>query len=236
MEACNAEPSTVPSTCCFNQESPLHDTSKQACSSKTSEYIHGPGNLRNLQFLATGALSQHFPGLDPLDVALLVADSQRKSLKLKCISLPTLSDLCKLFLSEKFPMTDIESIIANRHDTEKKEHKIGCEVDIESYLKKLTHKKVTITVTRLDREVIELWTKTHWSQLDPYSDLDNETISELDADKSESEAQSSEAHSIEVHQHSNLGQPVSMGGHILRSRKRHYTMNRPHRESAHKFY
>ena len=45
---------------------------------KSSEYSYGPAIPHNLRTLATSALSNHFPGLDPLDVAVLFAKKPPK--------------------------------------------------------------------------------------------------------------------------------------------------------------
>ena len=98
------------------------------------------------------------------------------------------------------------------------------ELNFETYLKELAHKKVSVMISKLDDEVIQLWTKNHWSQIDPYSDLE-EVNSEITTSPSSEESDHQPV----------LENMISVGGHSLRQRKRMYTLNQPHRASAHSF-
>ena len=75
---------------------------------KSFEYSYGPCNPRNLRSLATSALSKHFPGLDPLDVAILVASIEPKCDKIKATSPSTLAHLCRESLNIEFLELDID--------------------------------------------------------------------------------------------------------------------------------
>ena len=93
--------------------------------------------------------------------------------------------------------------------------------DLTKYLHSLSlSRKACVMVPRLKREVVQLWTKTHWSQLDAYSDIE-ETGSELQVTPDDfSDDQ------LEVKY-----------SHNLRPRKRHYNIDRSRRPSSKdKFY
>ena len=104
------------------------------------------------------------------------------------------------------------------------------EVDFDTYLEKLALKrKVTVTLSKINQEMIQLWTKTHWSNLDHYSDLDEvrhtDTDDEVFAPKEEIKATVTCVHFN------------CIGGHRLRKRKRSYTTSRARRPfSENTFY
>ena len=129
---------------------------------------------------------------------------------------------------------DIESTITNLRRPSNNVSAPRNDVYFDVYLKNIACKKVTVTVTRLSAEIIQLWSKTHWSQLDPYSDLENETVTKT-TDKSGSCIGSSDLAQIEAPQSTNPVQTI-IGGHVLQKRKRHYNVDRPCRGGAHKFY
>ena len=79
-------------------------------------------------------------------------------------------------------------------------------MDLDAYLKDLAQKKVTVTITKLDKEVIQLWTKSHWMQIDPYSDLEEV--------KSDTLSTSSTA---VLDQQIGLDGAISVRGHSLRT-------------------
>ena len=88
-------------------------------------------------------------------------------------------------------------------------------------------------MSKLSIEVIQLWTKTHWSQLDPYSDIDEDTK----PDKSEKTTDPPTENPALISVKCQFSKDSTLlGGHALRHWKRHYTMDRPQRESAHTFY
>ena len=129
--------------------------------------------------------------------------------------------LCTNFLKDNFPKIDvdiknIQSIIT--------EHKKKIARQCETYLQSLGLKiKPVVIVSKLKPDSLNVEKKTHWSQIDPYSDLE-ETRSNPQNDNPDGVT------------HSGVYFDV-IGGHTLRKRKRSYQCNRLRREnSANKFY
>ena len=93
--------------------------------------------------------------------------------------------------------------------------------DFTKYLHSLSlSRKVCVMVPRLKREVVQLWTKTHWSQLDAYSDIE-ETSGELPVTPDEL---IDDQYEVKY-------------SHNLRPRKRHCNTDRSRRPSSKdKFY
>ena len=86
--------------------------------------------------------------------------------------------------------------------------------------------KSEVTLVRLKPEIIQLQCKTHWTTLDPYSDL--EEVS--DRGGSETPEGLSDTEPSGVH-------CSVVGGHVLRKRKRSYSAQRERRStSANTFY
>ena len=218
---------------CFNQTILPQEIPQKIAHLQSLEYSHGPSKPRNLCTLAMSALSHHFPGLDPLNVAVLFTQCQCKAVKSSQNSPHELKELCKLWLCENFPISDIYLALADLQTMTKNETNYCHEVNIDAYLKNQACKKVTVTVSKLSNEVIQLWTKTHWSQLDPYSDIDDEAKSDKSENATDPVAISP---MVDPKQSSSSQQSALIGGHVLRCRKRHYTTDRPHREGAHTFY
>ena len=140
------------------------------CTYKSFKYSHGPVSPWKLRTLATTTLSKHFPGLDPLDVALLFAKKSQMHENAGLSTPACLAQLCRDYMNVQYPELDVDLRIQQMTQAAKQVQ--SREIDLEAYLKELAQKKVTVMIPKLDREVIQLWTKSHWFQLDPYSDLE----------------------------------------------------------------
>ena len=172
--------------------------------SKWSKLYSGPTSPRNLRRLSTAALAMYFPGLDPLDVAILFSKKVCESSKLE----------------------KTEPVTTEVKDLKKEQIK---EINYDAYLTDLAaKKKVSVTISKLDDEVIHLWTKTHWLQLDPYSSLEEASTG------SPGETIETDMDTNKVQDQDNVSVPTT--GYILRQRKCQYTTERLRRNSAHKFY
>ena len=144
-----------------------------------------------------------------------------KELKQVSYQASYLQVLCTNFLKDNFPKIDvdiknIQSIIT--------EHKKKKTQQFETYLRSLDLKmKPVVSLSKLKLDSLNMEKKTHWSQIDPYSDLE-ETRSNPQDDNPV------------VMSHSGMYHDV-IGGHTLRKRKRSYQCSRLRREnSATKFY
>ena len=115
-------------------------------------------------------------------------------------------------MSAQYPDLDVDIHIQQM--TNKTKQAQCREIDLDTYLKELAQKRVTVMIPKLDREVIQLWTKSHWSQIDPYSDLE-ETKTDV----------SSTSSNEETEQQTGLESVNPLGGHALRCRKQRYTVN-----------
>ena len=124
-------------------------------------------------------------------------------------------------MNAQFPEIDLDTLVLQEKDKIKHLR----ELNFETYLKEPVHKNVSVIISKLNDEVIQLWTKNHWSQIDPYSDLE-EVHSENTTPPSSEESDYQPV----------LENMISVGGHTLRQRKRRYTLNRPCRANAHSFH
>ena len=130
----------------------------------------------NLCTLSTEALRKAFPDQDPFQVAKIYAEREQMVLsQLKVIvKINSFVELCTLRLPMSYPDVNIDDLMEAQKSTRVTQMvppKVNAGMNFEEYLKTLALKKVTVTVPKLDPDIIKLWTKTHWQFQDPYSDL-----------------------------------------------------------------
>ena len=190
--------------------------------------------LKKLKALSAAALHAYFPGKDPLAVANEIEKHRISKLK----SPVKLTLLCNSILKLKYTDDNIEKGMEYLRQLKSGDcKKIGEEVlpavtsenKLNRYLEALALKrKVSVVIPKLSTEVIQLKTKTHWSDIDPYSSLE-ECLSDEETKLVDNTAKRE-------------CEPTglffdSVGGHTLRKRKRNYIACRPRRNtSKDKFY
>ena len=187
--------------------------------------------ILNLRQLSSAVVRKTFPGMDPIMIAKAYdTKNLRNPDKLAILCVRTLSLLCT--------PKDIDKLVGDLTARKEEEAKATISkinypeaTSLDDYMKSLALKRiVSVVVPKLGKETVQLWTKTHWSNIDPYSDIevvddtsDQSTSSDTDLDKS--------AH-VERNPHFDI-----IGGRILRKRKRSYSSDRQRRQgSATKFY
>ena len=85
-----------------------------------------------------------------------------------------------------------------------------------------------MVISKLQEEVIKLWTKQHWSFLNP----DIEEVQSSDG--SEDYVESNGYQSLNKVSRGDCDKmPLEIGGHVLRKRKQSYATVRPRRSSSH---
>ena len=183
--------------------------------------------VSNLCKLSTEALKKAFPNLDPFQVAKIYADHEQIALSQSKVSrkLSRLSELCTHILSIVHPGVNLEDLIKAWKSTGPKQLMSSegtVNINFEEYLRMLALKRVSVTVSKLDPDIIKLWTKTHWQFEDPYSGLE------------EIYNTSSVCDSIEENMVGKTFQHV--GGHVLRHRKCGYNINRNRRTSTNRVF
>ena len=132
--------------------------------------------MSKLHELAGHVLRQTFPDLDDFEIAKLYKTS-------KCddtFTVSTLLALCKQRITSINPQTNIVELIQITGKTlvTNKDRQV---LDYTEYLKTLTLRKTSVILPKLRDEIIQLWTKEHWSFLDPYSDIE-EAVSSVNTD------------------------------------------------------
>ena len=175
--------------------------------------------MYNLHAIASCVLCQIFPGLDDFQVAKLYGTVKHDTQA----AVAPLSSLCKLKITSVNPHVQIENLLKNI-DNKTTTETDKCELDFDGYLKNLTLHKSSVVLPKLKEEVIRLWTKEHWSFLNPYSDIEEDipTAQTLSVKSKSSEDKHDEP---------------SFGGHDLRCRKRNYMTARLRRSSTcHQYY
>ena len=96
--------------------------------------------------------------------------------------------------------------------------------DFDKFLESLALKrKIVINVPKLSEENIQRWTKTHWADLDPYSDI--EDIGDQSVEDATNQQESANDRKKGVHLE-------IAGGYCLRRRKRSYSTERPRRDKS----
>ena len=99
------------------------------------------------------------------------------------------------------------------------------ERNFNKYLKALALKwKVSVTVQKLCPEIIKLQTKTHWTNIDPYSEISSETDEGQSPSKT---SQTDEPSGLLFECH---------GGHVLQKRKCRYSTEWSRRSSSKDIY
>ena len=150
----------------------------------------------------------------------------------------SLKDQAIKFLNRQAPDLDTDKALTKtlkfnmlrKYDI--KTHKAPPEVDVNVLLKNLALKRKTeVIVPKVDKRIINRWTKKvpHWSELDPYTDLEDEGIThngeETDVKCSDSDPINDGVYFTRI------------GGHVLRKRQRAYHSERNRRlGTEHKFY
>ena len=122
--------------------------------------------VSNLHKLSTEALKRAFPKHNPFQVAKIYTDHDQIALSQSTSSrkLSRLTELCTHVLSTLYPGADLEELIKAQKPTGFKQvmSSVGIvNINFEEYLKKLALKRVSVTVSKLDPDIIKLWTKTH---------------------------------------------------------------------------
>ena len=200
------------------------DSSKAGCSAALTEMnlnanlipqtAAKSGPICTLCKLATNILSKQFLNMDPFEIVRATELKQRH----KDMSL---AKLCRTLLSS-YPNMNIDNAletIKKLRNASKEEHKI----DFDQYLKTLAlKKKSTVSITRLNKEVLQLWTKTHWSNINPYSDLDDILSSDDESQKMTEKVQHDDEEIKSVECISGVYFD-SISGHVLRKHKRSYS-------------
>ena len=82
-------------------------------------------------------------------------------------------------------------------------------------------KRVTVTVLRISMEIVQLWTKTHWTNQNPYSDIEEEPTVPVDEDTGDAEPKNISGVNFDY-----------IGGHVLLCHKRLYHTTRSRRAST----
>ena len=173
----------------------------------------------------SGCVLRHtFPDLDDFQIAQLY-DKQKHD---ESASVESLFDLCKAAITSINPNTNLEDLINGKKKTASSSKNIQS-LDYSEYLKKLALTKTSVVLPKLQDEIIQLWTKQHWSFLDPYSDIE-EALSSPDSGDTNSEGET-------VQLNKNDETSAVIGGRVLRRRKRNYLTSRPHRShTKHQYY
>ena len=160
----------------------------------------------------------------------------------KRISNPVkLSLLCVRFLSTLCSPQTIDRLVGEYKENNRKNLTTpdypDTSVKFESYLKTLALKpKVTVVLPKLRKVTVQHWTKMHWTQVDPYSDIEVVDDSENDIAHEVADLSSQHSDPDEIHADNNPYFDV-IGGRILRKRKRSYSADRSRRSgSEHQFY
>ena len=128
---------------------------------------------------------------------------------MKCLSI-----LCKNKIHLLCPDVDIDALVGQCKLSQPSENlstPSNPAVNFDDFLKTLAFKWVTVTVSRFSTEMVQLWTKTHWTNHDPYSDLEEEPPTPS-KDNTEN---------IEPKNYSGVNFDY-IGGHVLRCQKRPY--------------
>ena len=119
--------------------------------------------MKNLRSLSKSALKNYFPGMDPHDVAVAIEQHQKHSEPSK------LATYCRGLLLTMCSQEELHDLLLKKCRPDYNTP----DVDFDTYLEKLVSKcKVSVTVSKLNQEMIQLWTKTHLTNLDPYSELE----------------------------------------------------------------
>ena len=145
--------------------------------------------------------------------------------------LPTLKQLCTKELSKRLSGPDIDKLIVQADKRDRRN------TDMEKFLCALElQRKIAIVIPKLDKDLINLWTKKvpSWQELDPNASLEEDNNSASSSpDKSKSHSSMSSAHDA-----SHQDAPFSKkGGHALRPRKHIYASSRECRTGTDvKFY
>ena len=174
------------------------------------------GIVKNLCALSGAVLWKYFPGMDYLDVAKLF----EKHTQSKRFQPTKLSVLCYAKLELTYSITTINNGLNALKECQTKSAlpNVVNEQKLDKYLEALALKrKVSVTIPRLDPEVIQLMIKTHWTNIDPYSDIEN-IINESEKETDATSDPSSEMDNSGVFF-------THAGGHVLRKRTRHYSAN-----------
>ena len=179
--------------------------------------------IKNLRTLSTEVLCRAFPNMDPLQVAKLYAEQERH----RKHSIECLSALCRKAISTLCLRVDIDELLLHYAQTCVDDAQSTNAVEnFDDFLKTLALKPVSVTVSRLSTEIVELWTKPHWINQDPYSDLEDicsltRTSSTIGIDD-------------EIAQKWITGVNFEFtGGHVLRRRKQMYATERSRRNNTH---
>ena len=183
--------------------------------------------VNSLKSLAGKSLRKNFPGMDNFEIAEAIEKHNQKAL----INPARLSVLCYKTLEQRFDLVEINKgldAIRPGSGIKSKLPTVSDEQKLTDYLKALALKrKVSVTIQKLKPEIVKLQTKSHWTNIDPYSDIE-EVNSETDNDHSSSDTSESKEQAglfFECH-----------GGHVLRRRKRNYTVERSRRPSSRDTY
>ena len=196
----------------------------------TSDRSKG-NSITNLRRLSEHTLRKYFPSMDTYEVVQKIAEHART----KYHNPAKLSALSQTVLTRDYNKDEIDHLMDQLKMEKKKNQSVTPNLpnvenakELDLYLKSLALKrKVTITLSRLDPEMVKIMTKTHWSTLDPYSDIDDVTGETAKADNIDNN----------VKPESTGVYFDCIGGHVLRKRKRHYSSERLRRTSSKdKFY
>ena len=177
--------------------------------------------VRSLKSLANYSLVCYFPNMDPFQVAEVIEKHKKEKHEV-----PSLITLCRSWIASRYPSTDThrEDVIRSLlHKQVKSMPPSKNAINLDCILT-LGVKKVTVTIPKLDSEIIQIWTKTHWSQIDPYSDIEEVKSSSSEIEMSPTDITFEDSAKPEV------------GSHYLWPRKRVYRCTRLRRSGMHTFY
>ena len=185
---------------------PVHDSINVIPDSTDIPSLAKMEPVPKLRFLAGKTLRRSFPGMDYLDIAKAIDKFNQN----KLFQPTRLSVLCYKELETRFDIVTINKGLEVIKQTTREVPtlpNIRDECNFNKYLKALALKrKVSVTVQKLCTEIIKLQTKTHWTNIDPYSDIE-EISSETDEGQIPSQASQTQEPSgllFECH-----------GGHVL---------------------
>ena len=150
----------------------IPNSEKYMCEDFLKKILKSPDKLKQL---CIAVLEMCIPNYsEDLVKSLMHTEEIQSPDKLKQLCLQRLHILLLGYNDAEF-----ETIFKNRKINSVQGIDYPSSTNIMQYLQKLslTHKSCVL-IPRMKKEIVQLWTKTHWTQLDPYSNIE-ETGSEI---------------------------------------------------------
>ena len=184
-------------------------------------------NPKTLKALSCKHLTNAFPFLEDRAIDALVA----------CETLRTpdrLKQLCLQWFKKVLPdydETSLKGLLKNRKiiPVENITYPTDVNINIEDYIKKLAMKQQPkVVVPKLKWEVVQILTGTHWTNIDPYSDIDEVPTTDSDEPRDVDSSMQIEPLYSEA---SELFFQMA-GGHCLRKRTRSYSCEKSRQNTS----